>query len=41
LESASLPCGIIAAMDEPVIAWRWWIVDEVTGKRRLTKGHMT
>jgi hypothetical protein len=24
-----------------VVVWRWWIVDERTGKRRLTKWHMT
>jgi hypothetical protein len=27
-------------MKEPVVAWRWYIVDERTGKRRLTKWHM-
>jgi len=21
---------------EPVVLWRWWIMDERTGKRRLT-----
>jgi hypothetical protein len=26
---------------EPIVLWRWWIVDERTGKRRLTKWHMT
>jgi len=24
-----------------VVVWRWWIVDERTGKRRLTKWHIT
>jgi hypothetical protein len=28
-------------MEEPLILWRWWITDERTGKRRLTKWHMT
>lgn len=28
-------------MPEPPVLWRWWIVDERTGKRRLTKWHMT
>ena len=28
-------------MDQPLILWRWWISDERTGKRRLTKYHMT
>jgi hypothetical protein len=28
-------------MDEPLIQWRWWITDERTGKRRLTRWHMT
>ena len=28
-------------MEEPLVVWRWWIVDDRTGKRRLTKWHMT
>jgi hypothetical protein len=28
-------------MDEPLIQWRWWITDERTGKRRLTRWHMS
>lgn len=28
-------------MNPPVTLWRWYIVDEITGKRRLTKWHMT
>lgn len=30
-----------AMKDEPLVVWRWYIVDERTGKRRLTKWHMT
>ena len=28
-------------MDKPIIKWRWWIVDERTGKRRLTSYHLS
>lgn len=28
-------------MDAPLILWRWWITDERTGERRLTKYPMT
>lgn len=28
-------------MKEPVVLWKWWIVDERTGKRRLTRYRMT
>lgn len=28
-------------MEKPVEVWKWWIRDERTGKRRLTRWHMT
>lgn len=28
-------------MNDPIELWRWWITDERSGKRRLTKFHMT
>lgn len=28
-------------MPTPTEHFRWWITDEITGKRRLTKWHMT
>ncbi|NUZ07661.1 hypothetical protein [Piscinibacter koreensis] len=28
-------------MAEPLILYRWWITDGVTGKRRLTRYRMT
>ncbi|NUZ07673.1 hypothetical protein [Piscinibacter koreensis] len=28
-------------MPEPLILYRWWITDEITGKRRLTSFRMS
>lgn len=28
-------------MNNPLELWRWWITDERSGKRRLTKWYMT